>query len=173
MEGLNKLITNTAVMFALCSSCASLFLMHNKGLDSRLLSFELKFTDSREHSDLIHEFCGKNYGILGKTLSEYLLSANSENIIEIYEECKEFLRSAIDDEFRFDLTERIINEYALILMSARVLADFGVNMDTEGITNILTANHNEIRSATDVADKYYQHLVAYAVIHPSVMQKEE
>lgn len=140
--------------------------MHNKGLDSRLLSFELKFTDSREHSDLIHEFCGKNYGILGKALSEYLLNAVSENIAGIYEECKASLRSAIDDEFRFDLTERLINEYALILMSARVLNDFGVNMDTEGITNILTANHNEIRNATDIADKYYQHLVAYAVIHP-------
>lgn len=140
--------------------------MHNKGLDSRLLSFELKFTDSREHSDLIHEFCGKNYGILGKFLSEYLLNAVPENIVEIYEECKESLRSAIDYEFRFDLTERLINEYALILMSARVLNDFSVNMDTEGITNILTANHNEIRSATDIADKYYQHLVAYAVTHP-------
>lgn len=140
--------------------------MHNKGLDARLLSFELKFTDSREHSDLIHEFCGKNYGILGKVLSEYLLNAVPENIAGIYEECKESLRSAIDDEFHFDLTERLINEYALILMSARVLNDFGVNMDTEGITNILTVNHNEIRSATNIADKYYQHLVAYAVMHP-------
>ena len=134
--------------------------MHNKGLDARLLSFELKFTDSREHSDLIHEFCGKNYGILGKSLSGYLLGAEPEKIAEIYEECKEFMRNAID------LTERLVNEYALILMSARILSDFGVNMDTEGIRAILTANHNETRERTDIADKYYQHLVAYAVTHP-------
>lgn len=140
--------------------------MHNKGLDARLLSFELKFTDSREHSDMIHEFCGKNYGILGKSLSEYLLGSEPEKIAEIYEECKEFMRNAIDDELRFDLTERLINEYALILMSARILSDFGVNMDKEGIRAILTASHNETRERTDIADKYYQHLVAYAVTHP-------
>lgn len=140
--------------------------MHNKGLDARLLSFELKFTDSREHSDMIHEFCGKNYGILGKSLSEYLLGSEPEKIAEIYEECKEFMRNAIDDELHFDLTERLVNEYALILMSARILSDFGVNMDKEGIRAILTANHNETRERTDIADKYYQHLVAYAVTHP-------
>ncbi|MGN1086725.1 MAG: DUF927 domain-containing protein [Porcipelethomonas sp.] len=140
--------------------------MHNKGLDARLLSFELKFTDSREHSDRIHEFCGKNYGILGGALSEYLLGSVPGKIAEIYEECKEFMRNAIDDEFHFDLTERLVNEYELILMSARILSDFGVNMDTEGIRAILTANHNETRERTDIADKYYQHLVAYAVTHP-------
>ena len=62
--------------------------MHNKGLDARLLSFELKFTDSREHSERIQSFCGKNYGILGKALSEYLLKAEPEKIAGIYEECK-------------------------------------------------------------------------------------
>ncbi|MCD7812089.1 MAG: hypothetical protein LUG91_09635, partial [Ruminococcus sp.] len=60
--------------------------MHNKGLDARLLSFSLKFTNDRVHSDQIHEFCGKNYGILGKALSEYLLGVDSENIVKIYEE---------------------------------------------------------------------------------------
>lgn len=147
----NKLLTDTH--------------MHNKGLDSRLLSFELKFTDDREHSDRIHEFCGRNYGILGKVLSEYLLSADVEKIAGIYEECRDSVRNAIDDEMRFDLTERLVNEYALILMSAKVLDNFGINMDTEGITAILTANHNEIHDITDIADKYYQHLVTYAVMH--------
>lgn len=72
--------------------------MHNKGLDSRLLSFELKFTDDREHSDRIHEFCVINYGILGKALSEYLLGADVEKNAGIYEECKDSVRNAIDDE---------------------------------------------------------------------------
>lgn len=61
--------------------------MHNKGLDARLLSFSLKFTNDRVHSDQIHEFCGRNYGILGKALSEYLLGADFENIVKIYEDC--------------------------------------------------------------------------------------
>jgi hypothetical protein len=50
--------------------------MHNRGLDARVLSFELAFTDNREHSDDIHDFCNKNYGMLGKALSEQLLCAD-------------------------------------------------------------------------------------------------
>ena len=140
--------------------------MHNKGLDARLLSFELKFTDDCQHSDNIHEFCNKNYGILGKALSEYLLSAEPETIINLYDECRESIRNSIDEAEHFDLTERLVNEYALILLSAKVLVDFGVCVDIEGITNIMTENHSEIRERTDIAEKYYQHLLAYVIKYP-------
>ena len=140
--------------------------MHNKGLDARLLSFELAFTDSREHSEKIHDFCGKQYGILGKTLSEYLLEAEPETIQAKYEECRTAMRDAIAETENFDLTERLINEYALLLLAAKVLSDHGVAMDVEGITAILTEDHGSIREKTNVADKYYQHLVTYAAMHP-------
>ena len=140
--------------------------MHNKGLDARLLSFELKFTDNRQHSDNIHEFCNKNYGVLGKALSEYLLSADPEKIVGLYEECRESIRHSLDEAEYFDLTERLVNEYALILLSAKVLTDFGVCIDIKGITDIMTKNHGEIQERTDIAEKYYQHLLSYVVMHP-------
>lgn len=36
-------------------------------------------------------------------------------------------------------------------------------------------NHNELRERTDIADKYYQHLVAYATMHPYIegIKKDE
>ena len=140
--------------------------MHNKGLDARLLSFELKFTDNRQHSDNIHEFCNKNYGVLGKALSEYLLSADPETIVGLYEECRESIRHSLDEAEYFDLTERLVNEYALILLSAKVLTDFGVCIDIKGITDIMTKNHGEIQKRTDIAEKYYQHLLSYVIMHP-------
>ena len=140
--------------------------MHNKGLDARLLSFELKFTDDRQHSDNIHEFCNKNYGILGKALSEYLLSVDPETIVILYDECREAMRDSIDEAEYFDLTERLVNEYALILLSARVLIDFGVCIDIKGITDIMAKNHGEIQERSNIAEKYYQHLLAYMVMHP-------
>ncbi len=140
--------------------------MHNKGLDARLLSFELKFTDNRQHSDNIHEFCNKNYGVLGKALSEYLLSADPETIVGLYEECRESIRHSLDEAEYFDLTERLVNEYALILLSAKVLTDFGVCIDIKGITDIMTKNHGEIQERTDIAEKYYQHLLSYVIMHP-------
>ncbi len=64
--------------------------MHNKELDVRLLSFgDLSYTDSREHSDEIHDFCNNYFGILGKTLAEYLLNAKSEEIAIKYTKCKD------------------------------------------------------------------------------------
>ena len=140
--------------------------MHNKGLDARLLSFELKFTDDRQHSDNIHKFCNKNYGVLGKALSEYLLSADPETIVGLYEECRESIRHSLDEAEYFDLTERLVNEYALILLSAKVLTDFGVCIDIKGITDIMTKNHGEIQERTDIAEKYYQHLLSYVIMHP-------
>lgn len=140
--------------------------MHNRGLDARVLSFELGFTDSRDHSDKIHDFCGKQYGILGKVLSEHLLTVDHEEIVQKYEECKDDMRNAIDDVSSFDLAERLINEYAVILLAGKALVKLGVNVDIDRITTIMADNCNSIRETTDIANKYYQHLISYVVLHP-------
>lgn len=140
--------------------------MHNKGLDVRVLNFELGFTDNRKHSDEIHNFCGKNYGVLGKALSEQLLSADHNVMIQQYDECKETMRNAIDDAATFDLAERLINEYAVILLAGQELSKLGVSIDIEGITALMADNCSTICETTDIAEKYYHHLVNYAVLHP-------
>ena len=140
--------------------------MHNRGLDARVLSFELAFTDNREHSDDIHDFCNKNYGMLGKALSEQLLCADQDAMIQKYDDCKESMRNAIDDAESFDLAERLINEYAVILLAGEVLVELGVNIDIDSITALMADNCSTIREATDIAGKYYHHLVNYAVLHP-------
>ena len=140
--------------------------MHNHGLDTRILSFNLRFTDSSEHSDQIHAFCGKHYGVLGKALSEYLLSADPDKITAMYNDCRDTMRSAVDKDSAFDLEDRLNKEYATILLAARVLADYRINIDIEGITAILTENYNSVRETTDIAEKYYQHLVNYLALHP-------
>ena len=140
--------------------------MHNRGLDARVLSFELGFTDSRDHSDKIHDFCGKQYGILGKVLSEHLLTVDHEEIVQKYEECKDDMRNAIDDVSSFDLAERLINEYAVILLAGKALVKLGVNIDIDHITAIMVDNCSSIHETTDIANKYYQHLISYVVLHP-------
>lgn len=140
--------------------------MHNKWLDARLLSFSLKFTNDRVHSDQIHEFCGKNYGILGKALSEYLLGVDSENIVKIYEDCNDQMRNAIEDTTYFDLTERLVNAYGLILMAAKVLSDFGFSIDRTKIRYILIENHREIAERSNIAERFYHHIMAYVAMNP-------
>ena len=140
--------------------------MHNLGLDARILSFNLRFTNSSEHSDQIHAFCGKHYGVLGKTLSEYLLNADPDTITALYNDCRETMRTAVDDASNFGLKERLIKEYGTILLAARVLVDYGIDIDIEGVIAILTENYSTIRETTDIAEKYYQHLINYVAQHP-------
>lgn len=141
--------------------------MHNKGLDARLLSFnDLRYTDSSEHSEQIHNFCVSNYGILGKTLAEYLINTQPEKIVEIYTNCKDSIRKAIGEGMFFELTERLINEYALILMSANILTDFGIKIDIKGVIDILVENHNEIAERSNIAEKYYNYLMNYVAMNP-------
>lgn len=141
--------------------------MHNKGLDARLLSFgDLRYTDSREHSDQIHDFCNRNYGILGKTLAEYLLNAQPEDITNKYTKCKENLRTAIAEEMFFDLTERLINEYALILTAATVLTEFNINIDIDEVMALLIDNHREIAERSNIAEKFYNHIITYVATNP-------
>lgn len=162
-------IPDTWKLIAITSSESKLLSdsqMHNKGLDARLLSFELKFTDDREHSDSIHDFCGKQYGILGKTISEYLLTVDREELLQSYEECRDDMRNALDDTASFDLAERLVNEYAVILLAGKELIKLGVNIDIDSIVTIMTDSCNELRARTNIAEKYYQHLINYVVMHP-------
>ena len=162
-------IPDTWKLIAITSSESKLLSdnqMHNKGLDARLLSFELKFTDDREHSDNIHDFCSKQYGILGKALSEYLLTVDREELLQSYEECRGDMRNAIDDVTSFDLAERLVNEYAVILLAGKELIKLGVNIDIDSIVTIMTDSCNELRARTNIAEKYYQHLINYFVMHP-------
>lgn len=141
--------------------------MHNKGLDAQLLSFgDLRYTDNREHSDLIHDFSNKNYGILGKALAEHLLKAQPEEITDKYTQCKESLRTAIGEEKFLDLTERLINEYALIILAAMVLTEFNINIDIAGVTTILVDNHSEVEESSNTAKKFYNHVMDYVAMQP-------
>lgn len=140
--------------------------MHNAGLDARLFSFSLQFTDSAAHSDRISMFSKKYYGILGKALSEHLLSADRDKITQQYDECRDTMRSALGSLDGFRMAERLINEYATLLMAGTVLSDLGVNIDLDAVTAIMTENSRTLRIETNIAEKYYQHLLAYAAMHP-------
>lgn len=162
---LNQLLTNSAIMFALCCSCASLFLAY------------LSMKCSIPPSSFIVSFYGKS--TIGKSTAQSLMtsvytSPKDKKIYipffgtlkQKYENCRNLMRNAIDDVESFDLAERLINEYAVILLAGKVLDDFGVTIDIDGITDIMTEHCSILRDRTDIAKKYYQHLVEYSILHP-------
>lgn len=135
--------------------------MQNKGLRVRCLNFEnLQYTDSREHAEKIHDFCVEYYGILGKKISEYFLNISPDEIMETYNDCRNELRKIFSEE-SFDLTERLINEYALFTLSARILGEFEIKIDYDGILDILANNHKAIAVSSNIAENCYHYLLSY------------
>lgn len=141
--------------------------MHKGGLDSRNLGFEdLCFTDDASHSEKIKEFSINNYGILGRKLSEYILGEGTDKIKAEYTECMHELVAEIGVENMFDISDRLIANYALIVIAAKTLKAFGINIDVAGTTEIIVNNHNHIAAETNIAERYYGYIVAYIAAHP-------
>lgn len=135
--------------------------IQNKGLSIRCLNFEnLQYTDSREHAEKIHDFCVECYGILGRKISEYFVNISSDEIMETYNDCRNELRKIFSEE-SFDLTERLINEYALFTLSARILGKFKIKINYDGIIDILTNNHKAISISSNIAENCYHYLISY------------
>lgn len=135
--------------------------MQNKGLSIRCLNFEnLQYTDSREHAEKIYDFCVEYYGILGRKISEYFINISPDEIMETYNDCRNELRKIFSDE-SFDLTERLINEYALFTLSARILGEFKIEIDYDGIVDILANDHKAISISSNIAENCYHYLISY------------
>ena len=140
--------------------------MSNKGLEPRCLSFGgLQYTDSREHSEQIQSFSADHYGVIGKAVSEYLIGADARVIAQQFDECRERLRTAIGNH-SIDITERLINEYALILQAAVTLKGMGFSIDESAVISIITDNHEEISENCNIAERYYNYLMAYVAANP-------
>lgn len=141
--------------------------MHNGGLDSRNLGFEdISFTDSAEHAEAIKSFGCECYGILGKRISDYLVNEEPDKIRREYDKCKHELSNAIGHETFTNISERLIDNYALIIQSGKVLKEFGVNISIESLVEIVVENHVQISEKNNIAEKCYRHIVAYIASHP-------
>lgn len=124
----------------------------------------LKFTNSREHAEEIHSFCTQNYGIVGFNIVNMLMEEEG-GIESDYNQWRKYLRNCIGYD-SFSLTERLINEYALILLSAELLESLGVTVDKSAIADILLEHHSETARDTDIAKNAYKSLMSYVARNP-------
>lgn len=124
----------------------------------------LEFTQSREHAEAIHSFCTQNYGIVGYNIVNILMQENG-SIEDDYNQCREHLRNRIGND-SFSLTERLINEYALILLSAELIKQLGVNINKSAIADILMEHHSQTSGNTNIAKNAYKSLMSYVARNP-------
>lgn len=122
----------------------------NLGLAIRLHTYDdLQFTGSHTEAEEIQQLVFNNYGIIGKMITEKI-EAEPDKIFSCIKESREEMLEILNKN-KCSLTERISNEYALILTAAKLLHEMGVSIDISGIVNLMADNHKSISDRSDLA----------------------
>ena len=121
----------------------------NKGMLVRIINLDgMTYTKSSEHSVELKTFAANNYGIVGELFAEYLLMADSDEIKKMYDDAKAELKVA-EGLCKCDLTDRMIENHALILVTGRILRELGMEIDIDGIMGISITAMNLAARYTD------------------------
>ena len=138
----------------------------HQGLVIRLHTYHnLHYTVNRQHAENIHSFACQNYGLVGKKLAYYLVLEDEGEVIAYYDQCRAYMRERIGNN-TCSLSERLINQYAIILLTAKLLVNFGLAIEIEQIADLMLNHHNEAARTTDIAKNAYEILMGYVSRNP-------
>lgn len=123
--------------------------IENLGLAARIITLdEFTYTRNSEHSEQIKTFAAKNYGIIGDKLAEYLLSEHSTHISENFTDIRNKTEKKLAP-FHCKLTDRVSMNYAVIVMTAKLLNEIGVMIDMDSVMNICISLHKKLSASAD------------------------
>lgn len=123
----------------------------NLGLAVRILNLEnAKYTRNAAHADAIKSFAADNHGVIGEMLSDYLLNADQDKIFDQYQAIQNKLAS-LPGLQPSGLTDRLVQEFAVILLTADILAELGVRIAVEEMYEICLEINNQIAANADPA----------------------
>ncbi len=138
----------------------------HQGLAIRLHKYHnLAYTLNKNHAEKIHKMACENYGIVAKSISEYLMSDIGDEVFEYYNLCKDYMREIIGKD-TCSLSERLINQYAVIILSAELMQQMGIETDSEKIAELMLEHHKTILKTTDLARNAYECLMGYVSRNP-------
>lgn len=121
----------------------------NLGLAARIITLDyLTYTKNSSHSERIKIFAGKNYGVIGKMLSDYLLAVKSADILTEFEATRSDLLNRLKKR-KCCLTERLAMNYSMIITTSQLMNRLGVLTDTESIIKICCKLHEEVSASAN------------------------
>lgn len=119
------------------------FLDNREGLSARFCQFEnVQWTKSAEHASKLAEFCNTNYGHGVLMFINAMKQQGEEKIADRYRQAKVEAEAFLEDSH---LKKRVVDIYALYILSARILKDdLQFNLDIENLKKILTETGLEL-----------------------------
>lgn len=93
-----------------------------------------------KNADSLSEFIKDNYGIVGSNFVKVLFADKFGNIEQLYQEARNVMRDYVSENMN-DLTERLINTYAVTYITVTFLKRMGMAIDPNEVAMIM-AEHN-------------------------------
>lgn len=142
----------------------------NDGLVVRIHNAEnLTFTNSREHADEISEFISCNYGVMGKIFVDFLMK--NEELKNFYENAKSKMRELTENSHN-SCTDRLVDIYALTYLTAKILRKIGLEIDCDGVADIMAEQNQIISTEYNKAVNALYAITAYVAGHENSTEIE-
>lgn len=119
------------------------------GLAARVITLdEQTYITSSSHSEAIKTFAAQNYGIIGEKLAAFLLNSNSAEMAQRFTTIRDNLLKRLSSN-RCDLTDRVSMNYAVVILTAALLHEIGLDIDIDGVTDLCVGLHDKLSLAAD------------------------
>ena len=135
---------------------------NNEGLRVRLFEFSVDhWTKSAENAENIKKEIIQNYGHLVPEVAKKMLELGPEEIANMVEENKEYIKERMpDSKFR----DRISTKFSLILTAAELFElTFKIELSGEKIINMLIDQEQKSMTEREMAPKFYAQLKQYII----------
>ena len=131
------------------------------GMYPRVIDFnEIAWTSSAENANKIKSCILKNYGFKAKPFVEYIQTISIDNLLILYKECIEIVKCKIKKQDSF--TDRISQNYAIILLSIRLLSKcFNLNLDEDRIIDFALESEEQQALERNKAEDSYSFILSY------------
>lgn len=133
----------------------------NLGLGVRILNLEnTVYSRNAEHADAVKSFAAANYGIVGNMLSDFLLNAEPDEVKKDYNEVKKLL-SSMEGLQRCSLTDRLLTNLAIVVHTAAILSELGIQIDIQEMCSICVQINNKVAEDADPAKNIITKIFGY------------
>lgn len=127
----------------------------NTGLRVRVYEFDSPVTLSAEHAQQCKLFFNSNYGYIGRELVTLLEKLDFEAVKNEYDKQKTHFLDTISEEASLSVSERIAENFAVLLLTAKLLKHLNVKINTQKILKLLINEHETIGNTIDLGRHVY------------------
>lgn len=129
---------------------------NNTGLKVRVIEFSEPVTLSADHSNKCKNFFFNNYGHIGREIATYLEKCPFVDYLKTFNAERETFLTKIPKSEKSPLTERLADNFTVLILTAQILNNLGFCIKTEAILELLLKKNNEISESYNIGQNVFE-----------------